>query len=259
MGIMKKHNDVTIFPNPTDLFAFAANDFSQRAIATVDQKGEFTVVLSGGNTPKSFFDALANNESYRKNIPWQHIRFFFGDERYVPSDNAASNYHMAYEHLFSKIPVDPKNIYRIPTNYDDPNIAASEYESTIRSALKLTDDIFPVFDLIYLGLGDDGHTASLMPLSDVVMRASDLSGTEPNQWVSSLFIPENNMYRITLTPSIINHAENIIFLVTHASKATVVWEVLKGKSNPQYYPAQLISSMMGKTCWYLDQAAARKL
>ena len=157
--------------------------------------------MPGGNTPKLFFDTLTRVEYYKNNIPWQQIQFFFGDERYVPSDDAESNYHMAYEHLFSKVPINPENIYRIPTEFNDPKDAARAYEKTLRKVFHIKDNAFPQFDLVYLGLGDDAHTASLMPFSDVVMHyVKNSSSDKHNQLVASLFITESNMYRITLTP-----------------------------------------------------------
>ena len=149
-------------------FSLLQKILAHRAMAAVNDKGVFSVVLAGGNTPKLFFDALTGIEYYKKNIPWRQIQFFFGDERYVPSDNAKSNYHMAYEHLFSKVPVNPENIYRIPTEFNDPKDAAKNYEQTLSKVFHIKDNAFPQFDLLYLGLGDNAHTASLMPFSDVV-------------------------------------------------------------------------------------------
>lgn len=250
---MIKRNEIIVFPHSYDLFQYAAKDFSQRAITAINAKGIFSVVLSGGNTPKLFFDMLIETDNYQKNIPWNQIQFFFGDERYVSSGNTQSNYHTAYLHLFSKLPIKPENIYRISTDFNAPIEAAKDYENRLRKAFGIKEDAFPPFDLTYLGLGDNAHTASLMPFSDVVTNDSN------NQLVASLFVPEFNMYRITLTPPAINHSKDIIFLVTGANKATAVWEVLEGQSDSQRYPAQLIHSEYGKTIWYLDQSAAEKL
>ncbi|MGB6976106.1 MAG: 6-phosphogluconolactonase [Gammaproteobacteria bacterium] len=260
MATMTKNKEITIFPSANDLFQFAANDFAHRAVAGVNDKGTFSVVLAGGNTPKLFFDTLTGVEYHKYSIPWCQIRFFFGDERYVPSDDAASNYRMAYEHLFSKVPVNPENVYRIPTEFKDPKEAAKDYEQTLRRAFHIKDNTFPQFDLLYLGLGDNAHTASLMPLSDIVMHyLENPSSDKNNQLVTSLFVSKSNKYRITLTPNAINNAMDIIFLVTGANKATAVWEVLEGQTDPLHYPAQLIHSIHRKTIWYLDQAAAGKL
>jgi len=257
---MKKSKDITIFANAKDLFQFAAKDFWQRANAAVNVKGVFSVVLAGGNTPKSFFDTLTSVEYYKENIPWSQIHFFFGDERYVHADDPESNYHTAWEHLFSKIPINPENVYRIPTELSDPKKAAQNYEATLRKIFRIKDDDFPPFDLVYLGLGANGHTASLMPESDIVMCYLNSSFPDKShQLTAALFVSELNMYRITLTVPAINNAKNIIFLVTGANKATAVWHVLEGHADPAHFPAQLIHCMQGETIWYLDQAAARKL
>lgn len=259
MDTVVNNKDVKIFPSASDLFQFAAQDFCQRAIAAVNEKNLFSVVLSGGNTPKFFFDALITGEYYKK-IPWRQIQFFFCDERYVSVEDENNNYHMAYEHLFSKAPINPDNIYRIPTEFHDPTEAAKVYEQTLRKVLHISDNDFPQFDLVYLGLGDNAHTASLMPMTDVVRRyVENPLPNKNNSLVAALFVTELNAYRITLTPPALNNGKDIIFLVTGANKATAVWEVLEGPSNPSHYPAQLIHGAHGKTLWYLDAAAAEKL
>src|SRR5437899_1396147 len=166
MDIIKKKLNIKIFNNLNKLFDYAADDFSKQAITSINNKGIFSVILSGGNTPMFFFDTLSRFD--KKNIPWEKIQFFFGDERYVPANNMNSNYHMTYEHLFSKVPVNPKNIHRIPTEFNDPVDAAKEYEKIIKQILQVKDHHLPQFDLCYLGLGANAHTASLMPFSDVV-------------------------------------------------------------------------------------------
>ena len=246
---MKNNVEITIFPDANHLFNFAAEDFSQRAITAVNDKGVFSAVLAGGNTPKLFFDTLTQVAKFKKNIPWAKIQFYFGDERYVPADDAESNYHMAYEHLFSKVPIDPKNIFRISTESNDPTIAAIEYEQLLRTHSK--DSTYPLFDLVYLGLGDNAHTASLMP--------GDQQTDKDHQLVKSLYVSASNMHRITLTPLALNNAKTIIFIVTGENKKTAVWDVLHGKRDPLHYPAQLIQSIHGKTIWYLDKLAAEKL
>lgn len=257
---MIKNNEITIFLSSDDLFQFAAKDFENRVMTVINDKGIFSVVLAGGGTPKLFFDALTSIEYYKKNIPWHQIQFFFGDERYVSSDDINNNYHMAQKYLFSKVPVNPDNIYPIPTEFNDPNDAAKNYEQTLRKAFQIKDNALPQFDLVYLGLGCNAHTASLMPLSDVVKNHVEHPLHDKNtQLVAALFDSESNMYRITLTPNAINSGNEIIFLVTGANKATAVWEALEGQTDPLHYPAQLIHCAHRKTIWYLDQEAARKL
>jgi len=238
---MKRNTELRIFPSVDQLFNYAAQDFCQRAVSAVQAKGMFSVVLSGGNTPQLFFDILTQDQKCRENTPWKMIQFFFGDERYVPARDVRSNYHSAYEHLFSRVPICPKNIFRISTEFKDPEDAAKVYERTLRNA----------FDLVYLGLGEDAHTASLMPFNTALKNDKQL--------VASVFLPKSCEYRITLTPNAINRGKDIIFLVTGANKANAVWEVLEGPRDPQRYPAQLIRSAHGETFWFLDEAASGKL
>lgn len=234
--------DIVIFANATDLFNAAIADFARRAKTAIAEKGEFAVVFSGGSTGKVFFDALSAASSQQQ-IPWPQIKIFFADERYVPADNAESNYLLAKQHLFDKVPVLPENIFRIPTEFSDPQAAAEHYESTIRHQQ---------FDLVYLGLGEDAHTASLMPGSEVVKKNDRL--------VASLWVPHLKMYRITLTPRAINHSAHICFLVTGENKAPAVSQTIEGPFNPEKYPAQWMKDDGDKkVIWYLDQAAAGKL
>jgi 6-phosphogluconolactonase len=243
-----------IFSSTADLFHFAAHDFANRAIQAVAEKNSFSVVLAGGETPTAFFDSLSATNYAEKNIPWEKIQFFFGDERYVPADDPKSNYRLANKHLFSKVPVKPGQIYPIPTTFKDPTAAAEAYEQTLRKVFHLNTNDAPPFDLVYLGLGDDAHTASLMPDSALVKHS--LMHSDNKQLVGALLLSATQQYRITLTPTAINHALTIIFIVTGAAKATAVAQVIEGARDPLHYPAQLIDCITGKTLWYLDQGAA---
>lgn len=260
------NNDIYILPTLEDLFLQVAEDFTHRANTSIQTKGEFTVVLSGGNTPKLLLTTLADERnSYRNRIPWDKIKFFFGDERYVPLDNIESNYHMAYQYLFSKVPVLASNIYRIPTEFINPALAAKDYEKTLRSIFDLKDNEFPNFDLVYLGLGEDGHTASLMPQSDVVIEYCKTRKRDHGLLVKkqdllvALLSQKTHMYRISFTPDTINNAANVIFLVTGPNKKSAVKAVLEGPLNPELYPAQLIHCLNNPTIWYLDKTAASEL
>jgi 6-phosphogluconolactonase len=263
MVALIENNEINILPHPKGLFLQVAEDFIRRAREAVNAKDEFTVVLSGGCTPKQLFITLAHlseTEYSNNKIPWGKIKFFFGDERYVAPDNKESNYHTAHEYLFSKVPILAENIYRIPTKFSDPDHAAENYEKTLRSIFHLQDNEYPKFDLIYLGLGEDGHTASLMPNTDLVMnywRGGSIRDTY--RLVAALWVPKQKMYRVTLTPPAINNAINVAFLVVGENKAMAVREVLEGPLMPQEYPAQLILCLNNKNIWYLDQTAASQL
>lgn len=239
-----------LFSSVTDLFHTAAEDFSMRSAKIIEQKGSCNVVLSGGNTPKFFFDALIK---VKKKISWDKIRFFFGDERYVPLDDPQSNYNTAQKFLFSKVPIPAKNIYPIPTNLATAEACAQQYEKTLRELFHLQDFQWPPFDMTYLGMGDNGHTASLMPFSDLLKRY--LEGPPMPTMVASLWVESLNMYRVTLTPPAINHSAYIAFLVEGETKAAALKKVIEHKKNPLEYPAILIKNAV----WYVDQAAGNLL
>lgn len=257
-------NLVYVFPTSDSLVMEIAEDFARRAVLAVKNKDSFLVVLSGGETPKLFYDILTTTERLKNQIPWKKIKFFFGDERYVPPNSSNSNYQMAYTHLFSKVPVLMENVYRIPTEFKNPEDAATNYENTLRQVLELHNNEYPEFDVIYLGLGQDGHTASLMPESNIVLKYSYeknniVNDSNSKQLVASLWVSEQNMYRITLTPPTINNAFNIIFIVMGKDKSFAVNQVLEGSNQPITYPAQLVRCVHGKNIWYLDSLAASEL
>ncbi len=238
-------NAIKTFPTGNDLFQAAADDFAARTFQVIQKKGICNVVLSGGNTPKKFFDVLVT----RTNIHWDKIRFFFGDERYVPMDDQQSNYHTAQQFLFSKVPVSKENIYPIPTQLTTAVASAEEYVRILRTFF---NGQWPEFDITYLGMGDNGHTASLMPHTDLVknyIRDPDLPS-----WVEGIWVEKLNMYRITLTPPAINHSAYIAFLVEGEAKAAPLKEVLN-KTDPLQYPAILIKNAV----WFVDKAAASQL
>ncbi len=242
---------IHIFNSSDELFLAAANDFKNRADHYIKKKGKFIVALSGGNTPKAFFAILAS----MKNIPWPDIIFFFCDERYVSSDSLDNNYCMANLFLFSKVAINPKNIYRISTNFLDPEESVLEYEKTLNEFRKNSDE--HLFDVVYLGLGENAHTASLMPGSDIVKYyANQTISHEHDPLVAALFVFELNMYRITLTPTALKNSDAIIFLVVGQDKEKAVQAVLKDPYDPVCYPAQLFQDVNGKITWYLDEAAA---
>ncbi len=256
---MKKNDEIIVYQTTDELFEAMAKNFTDRANTAVAKKGHFFVALSGGNTPKLFFDTLSSLDYCLQKTPWKQIHFFFGDERYVPSDDVESNYYTANSYLFTKVPIERQHIYRVRTEIAVPEEAALDYEKTIRRVFNV-NQVLPSFDLVYLGLGDNAHTASLMPSTDLVnYYANDPSSRHNPKVVDALFVPALNMYRITFTPPAINHSNAIIFMVTGQNKAGAVWNVLEGPSNPIQFPAQLIHCLHAKTLWSLDKEAAEKL
>lgn len=254
-----KNNELHISPDSSSLYKAIADDFMQRAIEHVKRKGLFHVALSGGNTPKQLF-TLLSQEPYKSSIPWDKIYFFFGDERYVPEDQPDSNYFMSHQYLFSKVNVPRVHVFQIPTQYKDPNKAAEDYAATMRDIFKLNNNDIPQFDLLYLGLGTNAHTASLMPGTDLVKAyAQSPDGGHKGQITAAAWIEELSMYRITFTPPVINNSSCIAFLVEGAEKAEPVWQILEGPHDPVLYPAQLIDGQHGKALWFLDKAATAKL
>jgi 6-phosphogluconolactonase len=209
----------------------------------------FTVALSGGSTPKLLYDLLTS-DAFRDQIPWDAIHFFFGDERWVPHTDPASNFKLANDYLFQPLNINRTRIYPMPTS-GEPQDAATHYETTLRGAFDLQDGDVPIFDLVFLGMGDEGHTASLFPHTAVLHENVRL--------VSSTYISKLSANRITLTPLTLNHAANTIFMVGGAAKAEALREVLEGEYNPDEYPAQLLRNSTGKVTWLIDTAAAAQL
>jgi len=214
-------------------------DKSKKAIA---HHGKFSFVLSGGSSPKKLYELLAS-EAYRHQIAWQHVFFFFGDERYVPADHADSNYRMARLALFEPLGIVPGQVFRMNTDLA-PDAAAAAYENDIRAYFS---DKPVHFDLILLGLGDNSHTASLFPHTPVLHEKTAL--------VKACYIDEVKMFRITLTAPCINHAVTIAFLVFGAGKKEAVKHILIDDRNIDEYPAQLIKAAYGTVHWFLDKPA----
>ena len=209
-----------------------------------------SVALAGGSTPRRLYELLAT-EPYRSRIPWRSLHIFWGDERCVPPHHPASNFRMAREALLSRVPIPAANIHRVPTEYVDPSSVAAWYERTIRARVHARGNAWPVFDLIVLGLGEDGHTASLFPRSPALHNRRHL--------VLATHGGHPNVPRITLSIPVLNHARQVLWLVNGLSKASIVRTVLAGPSRPQDIPAQHIHPVHGAALWLLDRAAASQL
>ena len=242
--------EVQIFPEAGALTRRAAEEFLKSVAEAVAQKGSFTVALAGGSTPKALYSQLAD-EPLRSQMPWEKLHFFFGDERHAPPDGAESNFRMANEALFSKGAIKPEQITRIKGEYADTEKAALEYEQALRAYFKLKVGEYPRFDLVLLGMGEEGHTLSLFP-GTKALHATDRIVVR--NWVGKLYTE-----RITLTATAANHASRVIFMVTRADKAPALKAVLEGPYEPEQLPAQLIQPASGKLLWLVDQAAGSML
>ena len=242
---MPPQSEIRILKSSEALFEAAAVEFALQASEAVRARGRFTVALSGGSTPKSLYSLLA----VKPGIPWDKVCFFWGDERHVPTDSPESNYGMANEALLSKVPVRSENIFRIRGEEKNAEAAALKYEHDIKAFFHLSPGEFPRLDLILLGLGPDGHTASLFPETAAL--------NEFDRLVVANWVPKFNTYRITLTFPVLNQAACVIFLVSGADKATIAHDVLEnGDAN---LPSQRVRPTNGKLLWLLDSEAASAL
>lgn len=240
-------SQVFIFDNSQEVARAAADRFVDLARAAIRESGRFSVALSGGSTPKVVYELLASG-AYRDSLDWSQVHIFFGDERCVPPDDAESNYRMANEAMLSRLPIPPQNIHRMQ-GVGDAEANARLYEDELRAYF--TNASWPRFDLIFLGMGDDGHTASLFPNSPAL--------SETTAWVAANWVEKFNAFRITLTLPAINHAAHIVFLVTGSGKAQRLSEVLSGEIESTQLPSQLIRPVAGSLEWLVDKAAAASL
>lgn len=213
---------------------------------TFKKQDSFTLVLSGGGTPRLLFSKLAS-DPYKNKIDWKRIHLFWGDERAVPFDDDRNNAKMAYDMLINNIDIPATQVHIMRTDIE-PNFAADEYEKILH---RYFDHTPGSFDLVLLGMGDDGHTLSLFPGSPII--------EEHTHWVKSVYNSEQKMYRITLMPLIVNKASNIAFMVDGDKKAKALAKVLEGDYQPQKFPAQIIKPASGQLHWFLDKAAAKEL
>ncbi|MEP6643769.1 MAG: 6-phosphogluconolactonase [Acidobacteriaceae bacterium] len=244
---MKAEPEIHVFHDQAALFQSTARIVSDIANAAVAERGRFTFVLSGGSSPKGLFTLLASDAS--PSLPWEKTYFFWGDERHVPPDNADSNYRMARETLLSRISAREDQIFRVSSEDASADNAARSYEEAIKAFFDLSGGKLPRFDLVLLGMGPDGHTASLFPNSRALQEAKRLVVAN---WVEKL-----KTDRITMTFPVLNNAASVIFLVTGAEKASVLKEVLEDSARE--YPAQKIRPTAGKLLWMLDESAASDL
>jgi 6-phosphogluconolactonase len=237
--------EIRILKTAAELFEAAAAEFAAQASQAVRTNGRFAVALSGGSTPKTLYSLLAT----KPDIPWDKVCFFWGDERHVPPDHPESNYRMANEALLSKVPVRPENIFRIHAEEKDAGAAALQYEQTLKDFFHLSPGEFPRFDLIFLGVGPDGHTASLFPGTAAL--------NETQRLVVANWVPKFKTDRITFTLPVLNAAAFVMFLLSGADKASTLHEVLENSSAD--LPSQNVRPANGKLIWLVDGPAASDL
>lgn len=243
---MKGITGKTLWNDTEAVSLAAAHFFIEACHRHIAEKGSFVVALSGGNTPKRLYQLLAS-PAFTRNIPWEKVFLFWSDERFVAPDDKDSNYRMVKENLLDHIPIPVKNIFPVPIRKTAAASAAA-YEKTLRSFFK--NKKFK-FDWLLLGLGEDGHTASLFPGTAILKEHKKL--------VKEVWVEDKKSWRISFTLPLINKAAAVIFLVTGKEKAPVVAGIFSNRKKQSPYPAQLVKPAKGVTCWLLDKAASGKL
>src|SRR6185437_9965133 len=244
---MSSEPQVRVFPSDDALFRAAAEKFCEIGTQAIREHGKYTVALSGGSTPRGLHSEIVTN--FSSALPWKKVFFFWGDERHVPPDFPESNFRMAKETLLSKLPVPADNIFRMPGELPDANQGAGLYEDTMREFFHPAPGALPRIDFNLLGMGGDGHTASLFPGTKGL--------TVKDCWVYGNWVEQHSTFRITLTYPVLNNCANVMFLITGASKAEMVRKALKDPS--ANLPCQGIQPTNGQLMWYLDQGAGAQL
>jgi len=242
---------IQLFNHCSEIASYAAKEVARIAAEAASSRGVFSIALSGGSTPKMLYALMAEHPSLRNSLPWDKMNVFFGDERHVGPGHADSNYQMATDSMLSKVPLRPEQIHRIKGEYPDAAQAAAEYEDVIRRQFSLKSGNFPRFDVVLLGMGNEGHTLSLFPGTKALHETQRIVASN---WVGKLYTD-----RITLTAPAANAAANIIFMVTGSDKACALKAVLEGPQEPEQLPAQMIRPSNGSLYWLLDAAAASML
>jgi len=250
----KETTPVEILADVAALTSEAGHLFVRLAQDAVAKRGVFTVVLSGGSTLKGLYTSMATDKRLRAAIPWSNIHLFFGDERHVPPDSPDSNFRMGNEATLQRLSSVWTHIHCILGELADATEAASHYEAEMKDFFGthgLVEGGFPRLDLIFLGLGPEGHTASLFPES--------LALQETHRWVVANWVVKLRTDRITLTIPVLNNAQEVVLLVAESAKAQIVADVLERTAPPPKYPVQSVKPLSGSECWMLDKAAASQL
>lgn len=241
--------EIKVVADMKELSNAGADEFSRCARDAIAAHGRFSVALSGGSTPQGTYSLLAEQQNDpARRLPWEKIHVFFGDERHVPPTHHDSNFRTANESMLSKIPIPPQNVHRILAELD-ASVAASKYEDELKKFFPNTDS-WPRFDLIMLGVGPCGHTASLFPDTTAL--------NENSRWVVSNWVQKFNTYRITFTFPVINHGSLVMFQVAGDDKSAILKEVFQ-QPDKEIYPCQRVQPQSGRLLWIVDKAAARLL
>ncbi len=241
---------IRIFLDVESLSKAAAAEFVRCAGEAVAARGRFTVALSGGSTPKRLYHLLTT-EPFRSQIDWGRVEIFWGDERCVPPDHKDSNYRMAREAMLAQLPIPVEHIHRMEAERSDRDAAARDYEAVLARVFGVSvGEEPPAFDLLLMGMGPDGHTASLFPHT----KALD----ETHRWVVPNHVPQLNTNRMTMTRPTLNRGREVLFLVAGADKAERLAEVLAGPAEPKRLPSQSIQPE-GQLVWFVESAAAERL
>ena len=242
---------VRTLANGQEVSRAAAEEFVRAGQNAIDARGRFSVALAGGSTPHRLYELLSS-DPFCCQLEWSAVEFFFGDERTVPPDHKDSNFRMVHEALLEKLDVPPSHIHRMQAERRDLAMAASDYQAELARVCGVSaTGAPPVLDLVLLGMGDDGHTASLFPATEALK--------EKKLWVVANHVPKLAADRMTLTTAILNRAACVVFLVTGPDKASVLAEVLEGPLEPERLPSQLIHPANGRLVWLVDRAAASQL
>jgi 6-phosphogluconolactonase len=242
---------IRTYPDLESVSHAAAEEFTKIGRTAIADTGRFAVVLAGGSTPRRLYERLAGT-SFREEIVWDKVEFFWGDERAVSPEHPDSNYRMANDVMLKHLNIAETRIHRMSAEQPDLDTAARDYQAEIACGFDtVSDGDAPCFDLVLLGMGADGHTASLFPHAGAVR--------ETKRWVVPTRMPQSDSLRLTLTPTIINNAKNVVFLVAGANKAETLAQVLNGPYEPERLPAQLIRPVSGNITWLIDEDAARQL
>ena len=251
MMLAAKNHKIQIAADADAMSRAAAETLVGHISESLQTRDVYSIALSGGSTPRRLYTLLAGDPELRGQIPWDRVHFFWGDERHVPPDHPESNYHMAFEAMLSRVPIPADNIHRMRAENPDADKAAGNYAREIRRFFDIAPGEMPCFNCVLLGMGPDGHTASLFPGSPAL--------GEQKRLVMANWVDKFQSFRITLTAPVFNNADLILLLVSGSQKADTLKAVLADVRAPDRYPVQRIQPKHGSMLWFLDRPASKGL